>query len=135
VVPIEKIKSFSRNFVKNWLCVIHLDWRQEERNDDEISYCRSIDRSFGRIEKNIMFLLFSICLYGSNTLIGRTSEWTIFFSSPLFSPFCFSLSLRQNRSMHTYKHTHTHRKKTTTKDLFIIIFLLLFVLLATCRFQ
>ena len=72
-----------------WL--IRLDRRKDEReNVDEISYCRSIDRSFGSIETErerertqcFFSFFFSMCLYGSNT--DRENDWMSDFFSLLF---------------------------------------------------
>jgi len=123
-----------KEICKNWLWLIQLDRRQE--NYYKISYCRSIDRSFGSIEKNIVFLLFFFYMSVWKRHWSRERVNERFFSSLLFSPLLLSLHFSASKQVNAHTNTYTHREKTTmTKDLFIIIFLLLFVLLVTCRFQ
>lgn len=122
LVPVENLIALKELF-RNWLWLIQLDQRREERNDNEISYCRSIDRSFGCIEKkNIMPLLvlllfllttpqfFTLYSYGSDS--DRENAYMNDFFSLLLSSLLFSLfstSKQVNAHTHSYKiHTHIH---------------------------
>jgi len=113
--------------------------KREKSDDDEISHCRSIDRSHGNREWRTLFLFLLFSSFASSvdslsmcsiiraeaTLIGeRESEWMILLRLRLllFSSRRFLSVHRQNRSMHTHQET---------KDLFIII--VIFSFLRLCQ--
>ena len=112
MVPIENLIAY-KEICRNWLWLIQLDRRQEERNYDGDKLL-SIDWSiFWQYREkhnvssfscsSVLFLLY-VCTEA--TLIERMNDF--FLSSFSLS---LPLSMRQNRSTHTYTQTHIERRR------------------------
>ncbi len=115
---------FQGDIPRNWLRLIQLDRRWEERKESyEISYCRSIDRSFGSIEKNIMFLLLSLFLllfqfFFSMSVwkrdIDRKNEWM----NDFFSSLSFSSTASKQVNAHIHIERRRRRRRTCSSSSF-----------------